>query len=120
MELKKDRRIAFVVNRQYGFVMSEQQTSELNIEYIAELARLRLTAEEKQEFSQQLGEILQYFERLKTVDVSGVEPTAHAHPLYNVWAEDVPGAVLTPEEALMNAPAVRDNQVVVARIVDES
>lgn len=100
--------------------MSKEENSQLDIEYIAELARLQLTEEEKQVFTEQLNEILQYFERLNTVDVSGVEPTAHAHPLSNVWEEDVPGATLTPEEALMNAPAVRDNQVVVARIVDES
>ncbi|MEO6994921.1 MAG: Asp-tRNA(Asn)/Glu-tRNA(Gln) amidotransferase subunit GatC, partial [Lacunisphaera sp.] len=54
---------------------------EMNIEYVANLARLALTDAEKTRFAQQLGEILHYVEKLKQVDVTGVEPMAHASPV---------------------------------------
>ena len=50
---------------------------DLNLDYVANLARLALTGAEKAEFAQQLGDILHYVEKLKQVDVSGVEPMAH-------------------------------------------
>lgn len=93
-------------------------TQQMDIDYVARLARLALTDEEKKAYGAQLGDILAYFEKLAAVDVEGVEPTAHAFPLHNVWEEDEPRAGFTPEEALLNAPAARDNQVVVPKVVD--
>lgn len=92
--------------------------TDLNIDHVAELARLALTPEEKAKFSAQLQDILAYIEHLKEVDVSQVEPTAHAQPLYNVWREDVPGAALPVEKALQNAPAQRDNMIAVPKVVE--
>ena len=65
--------------------------SDLNLDYVANLARLALTEEEKREFARQLGDILHYVEKLRQVDVTGVEPMAHASPVFNVWAADVAG-----------------------------
>lgn len=93
-------------------------TSDLNIDRVAELARIALTPEEKAEFAAQLGEVLQHVEQLKKVDVSGVEPTAHAFAVENVWADDVAQEGLPVEEALRNAPAQRDNMVVVPKVVE--
>ena len=81
----------------------------MNIEYVANLARLALTDAEKTKFTQQLGDILHYVEKLKQVDVSGVEPMAHASPVFNIWAADVTVAGLPVEKALQNAPAQRDH-----------
>jgi aspartyl-tRNA(Asn)/glutamyl-tRNA(Gln) amidotransferase subunit C len=92
--------------------------SEINIDYVANLARLALTPEEKTRYARQLGDILHYVEKLKEVDVTGVEPTAHAAPIFNVWREDVPQSGLTAEEALRNAPAQRQNMVVVPKVVE--
>jgi len=92
--------------------------TDLNIDHVAHLARLALTAEEKVKFAAQIGDILAYVEQLKQVDVSGVEPTAHAFPIYNVWAEDVPQPGLPVEAALKNAPAERDNMFVVPKVVE--
>lgn len=92
--------------------------TDLNIDHVAKLARLALTPEEKEKFSAQLGDILSYIEHLKEVDVSQVEATAHAFPLYNVWREDVPKEGLPVEKALMNAPAQRDNMVIVPKVVE--
>jgi len=92
--------------------------TDLNIDHVAHLARLALTPEEKAKFATQLGDVLAYIEQLKKVDVSGVEPTAHAFPVYNVWADDVAQAGLPVEAALKNAPAQRNNMVVVPKVVE--
>jgi aspartyl-tRNA(Asn)/glutamyl-tRNA(Gln) amidotransferase subunit C len=92
--------------------------SHLNIDYVANLARLELTAGEKQKFAQQLGDILHYVDKLNQVDVTGVEPMAHAAPVYNVWQEDVARPGLPVASALRNAPEQREQQIVVPKVVD--
>ena len=90
----------------------------LNIDHIAKLARLALTPEEKEKFSHQLGDVLHHIEQLGKVDVSGIEPTAHAFAVTNVWAEDVARPGLPVELALKNAPAQRDHMIVVPKVVE--
>ena len=92
--------------------------TDLNIDHVAHLARIALTEEEKTKFAEQLSDVLRYIEHLKQVDVSQVEATAHAFPVYNVWADDVPQAGLPVELALMNAPAQRDNMIAVPKVVE--
>lgn len=92
--------------------------TDLNIDHVAHLARLALTPEEKAKFATQLGDVLAYIEQLKKVDVTGVEPTAHAFPVYNVWADDVAQSGLPVEAALKNAPAQRNNMIVVPKVVE--
>ncbi len=94
------------------------QSADLNIDHVAHLARLALTPEEKATFAQQLGDVLHHIEQLETVDVTGVEPTAHAAPVFNVWADDVVQAGLPVELALKNAPSQRDHMVVVPKVVE--
>lgn len=90
----------------------------MNIEYVANLARLELTNAEKIRFARQLGEILHYVEKLNGVDVSGVEPMAHASPVFNVWGADVPSAGLPVEKALQNAPDRRDNLIAIPKVME--
>ncbi|MBI5382014.1 MAG: Asp-tRNA(Asn)/Glu-tRNA(Gln) amidotransferase subunit GatC [Opitutae bacterium] len=92
--------------------------TDLNIDHVAHLARIALTPEEKTQFAAQLGDVLAYIEQLKTVDIAGIEPTAHAFPIYNVWADDVARPGLPVEAALRNAPAQRDNMIVVPKVVE--
>jgi aspartyl-tRNA(Asn)/glutamyl-tRNA(Gln) amidotransferase subunit C len=92
--------------------------TDLNIDHVANLARLALTVEEKARFAAQLGDVLKNIEELKQVDVSGVEATAHGFPIYNVWSEDEPRPGLTVEQVLRNAPAKRSNQFVVPKVVE--
>ncbi len=92
--------------------------SDLNIDRVAKLARIALTPEEKAIFSQQLGSVLHHIEQLGQVDVAGVEPSAHAFAVDNVWQEDVARPGLTVEQALRNAPAQRDNMIVVPKVVE--
>jgi len=94
------------------------QPADLNIDRIAELSRLALTPEEKARFSAQLGSVLGHIEQLAKVDVTGIEPTAHAFPLYNVWAADIAQPGLAVADALRNAPAQRDNMMLVPKVVE--
>lgn len=93
-------------------------SGQLDIGHVAHLARLKLKTGEAADFQKQLAYVLAHFERLKEVDVSHVEPTAHAFPVYNVWADDVAQAGLPVEAALKNAPAQRDHMIVVPKVVE--
>lgn len=91
---------------------------EIDIKYVAHLARLALTPEEEAKFGAQLGPVLGYVEKLKEVDVSGVEPTAHAVPLVNVTRPDDVRPSMSNEDALRNAPAQANGLFIVPRIVE--
>ena len=90
----------------------------INIDQLATLSRLALTPDEKAKFSAQIGDILGHIEQLKQVDVDGVEPTAHATPIFNVLQADEPRPGLPVEDALRNAPAQRDHRGLVPRVVE--
>ncbi len=92
--------------------------ADLNIDRVAKLARIALTPEEKATFSQQLGQVLHHIEQLSKLDVSGVEPSAHAFAVHNVWQNDVARPGLPVDQALRNAPAQRDNMIVVPKVVE--
>lgn len=92
--------------------------TEIDIDKVAKLARLDLSDEEKQTYAAQLGQVLEHMEKLNALDLDDVEPTAHSFPLSNVLDEDEPQPGFTPEEALRNAPAARENQVVVPKVVE--
>jgi aspartyl-tRNA(Asn)/glutamyl-tRNA(Gln) amidotransferase subunit C len=91
---------------------------DLKLDHVANLARINLTPEEKERYAAQLGDVLSYIAQLNEVNVDGVEPTAHAFPVVNVWAEDVPEPGLSVEDALRNAPEKRDNMIVVPKVVE--
>ena len=92
--------------------------TDLNVKYVAHLARLSLTPEEEQKFAAQLGQVLGYIEKLRQIDVSRVEPTAHATPLSNIMRSDERRPPLSNEEALRNAPASANGLFVVPKIVE--
>ena len=92
--------------------------SSIDIQYVAQLARLNLSPAEQEQLGAQLGSILGYIEKLREVDVSGVEPTAHAFPLVNVTRPDEPRPSLPHEEALRNAPAAANGLFIVPKIVE--
>ncbi len=91
---------------------------EFDIQYVAHLARLALTPEEATKFGAQLGQILEYVKKLQELDVSQVEPTAHAVPLVNVLRPDEVRPSLPPAQALRNAPAQANGLFVVPKIVE--
>jgi aspartyl-tRNA(Asn)/glutamyl-tRNA(Gln) amidotransferase subunit C len=75
-----------------------------DVRHVAKLARLALDDEQLGRFTPQLESILEYVDQIRAVDVSGVEPMAHALPLANVLREDVVEASLPIEQVLRNAP----------------
>ena len=78
------------------------------VKHVAKLARLELTEEEVNKYSQQLGSILEYVEQMNKIDTTGIEPMPHAIPVYNVMREDIVKYEQTKEEMMANAPFEED------------
>ena len=91
---------------------------DLDITYIANLARIELPPEELIKLDQQLPQILEYVAKLNSVDVANVEPTAHPFPMNNVTRADEVRPSLPNEVALANAPAQANGLFVVPKIVE--
>lgn len=92
---------------------------DLDINYVAHLARLELSEEEKNQLGRQLNQILAYVEKLKELDVTGVEPTAHAATLQNVLREDEARTTETDRNLyLRNAPEQARGLFIVPKIVE--
>ena len=91
---------------------------DLDVRYIARLARLELSDEEVARYQTQLGDVLTFVEALRKVDVSAVEPTAHASPVFNVFRQDEARTSFTPKEALANAPRQANDLFVVTKVVE--
>lgn len=86
------------------------------VEHVAKLARLALSEEEKKKYAQQLAKIIDYFDQLKAVDTSGVEPLAHAQSIFNVLRDDE--VIVPPGRDLLleNAPEKENGYFRVPRI----
>ena len=93
-------------------------TGDLDVKYVAHLARLALTPDEEKKLGAQLGHILGYIEKLRELDVTNVEPTAHAVPMVNVTRADEIRPSLLHDDALRNAPKKAGGLFVVPKIVE--
>ena len=89
------------------------------VKHVARLARLALDDGEIVTLQGELNALLGHFADIVGVDLTGIEPAAHAVPLQNVWADDVPRPGLSREAALRNAPASRAGLFVVPMIIEE-
>jgi len=76
----------------------------MDVEKVAQLARLRFSEEEKRDLASKLNDILSYMEQLNRLDTEDVEPTAHVLPLKNVFREDLVVPSMAQKELLVNAP----------------
>jgi aspartyl-tRNA(Asn)/glutamyl-tRNA(Gln) amidotransferase subunit C len=94
------------------------KATDFDVAYVSKLARLNLTDEEIQRFQKQLADVLKYAEKLREVDVSNVEATAHGVPMFNVFREDEPCDWFTAEEALSNAPHKANQLFIVTKVVE--
>ena len=90
-----------------------------DVEHVAELARLELTAAEKEQFIAQLNSILTYVDQLNELDTTDVEPTSHVIPMSNVFRDDEACASLDRELVLLNAPEESHFFFKVPRIIEE-
>jgi aspartyl-tRNA(Asn)/glutamyl-tRNA(Gln) amidotransferase subunit C len=93
-------------------------TSELNVAYVARLARINLTEAEAELFQKQLNDVLKYIDQLRQPDVSHVEAAAHVLPIFNVFREDAPRDWFTAEQALSNAPRQANGLFIVPKVVE--
>jgi aspartyl-tRNA(Asn)/glutamyl-tRNA(Gln) amidotransferase subunit C len=93
-------------------------SADIDIKYVAHLARLQLAPDEEKKLGAQLEHILGYIEKLNQLDVSGVEPTAHAVPMVNVARPDEIRPSLPHDDALRNAPAQANGLFIVPKIVE--
>lgn len=91
---------------------------ELDVSYVARLARLDLSPEEIAEYQTQLADVLKYADALRQVNVEGVEPTAHASAVFNVFREDAVQESLPAAKALENAPRQANSLFVVTKVVE--
>jgi aspartyl-tRNA(Asn)/glutamyl-tRNA(Gln) amidotransferase subunit C len=90
----------------------------LDIQRIATLSRLKLSAEEAANYEAQLSKILDHMDVLEKHDLSGVEPSAHAMPVFDVWREDAARPCFTAEQALANAPRQSADQFMIGKVVE--
>ena len=81
-----------------------QNAGLIDIENVANLARLSLTDEEKRRLPDEMGDIIAFANQLAAIDTEGVPITAHVVPLRNVFREDIPAENFTREQMLFNAP----------------
>lgn len=89
-----------------------------DVQKVALLARLELEPDELERQATHINRLLEHFEELQGIDVTGVDPTLHSNPMQNVFREDVVHASLVREDLLANAPAVQDGCVLVPRIIE--
>jgi len=89
-----------------------------DVRKVALLARLELDEDEIASQTAHLNNLISQFEVLQSLDVSGVEPTSHSIPMFNVFREDVARPSLPREDVLANAPEARDGCFIVPRIVE--
>lgn len=90
----------------------------LDVSYVAELSRLKLSPDEIECFQKQLGDIVGYIQQLQKVDLSSVEEKGDAPDFKNNLRLDVMGESLSPAQALLNAPLKTENLLLVPKIVE--
>lgn len=88
------------------------------VKHVARLARLKLSEEEVETFTGQMGAILAYIEKLNELDTDGIVPTAHAVPMENAFREDIERTSIGIEQALANAPERVDGFFRVPKVIE--
>lgn len=98
---------------------STPRITRADVEHVARLARLGLTSDELDRFTEQLGSILEHAAAVAALDLDDVAPTAHPLALANAFRADEPRPGLSRDEVLAAAPAAEDGRFRVPRILDE-
>ena len=93
--------------------------SKTTVEHVAQLAKLKFSADEINQFTNQLGDIIDMVERLESVDTTDVPATTHGYALQNVWREDAPETGDNREKLFKNVKAERDGLIQVPAIMED-
>jgi len=88
------------------------------VKYTANLARIELSDKELDHFTDQLGRILAYVDKLNTLNVAKFEPTSHVLEMKNVYRDDVVKKSLSASEVIQNSPSKENNLFKVPKIID--
>ena len=99
--------------------MMTEPISEKEVAHVAHLARLRLSDEELEIFTRQLGAVLEHAKDVEALQLDGIEPMSHPFPLENVTREDEVGEMLDRDKVLDQAPAAEDGRFQVPRILGD-
>jgi aspartyl-tRNA(Asn)/glutamyl-tRNA(Gln) amidotransferase subunit C len=99
--------------------MAEPRISPEDVRHVARLARLALSEDELERMRAEMSAILDYMDKLTSLDTKGVEPTSHAVPLRNVLRADEPVPSLPVDDMLANAPDRDGDTFRVPRIIEE-
>lgn len=92
--------------------------STADVEYVAKLARLEVSNQEKEKFTAQLNDILLYIDKLNELNTTGVAPMSHAIAVTNAFREDTVHESLGTEKALANAPDARGEFFRVPKVIE--
>ena len=92
--------------------------SDETIEYVGILAKLELSAQEREQAKKDIGRMLDYIDKLNELDTSQVEPLSHVFPVHNVFREDVVTNQDQRDAILANAPACKDGSFKVPKTVE--
>lgn len=90
-----------------------------DVEYAAGLAKLKLDEDEKEKYTEQIGQILDYADKLNELDTDDVVPTAYTVPMKNVLREDKVQKSLSQEKSLKNAPDQKDGHFRAPKIMSD-
>src|SRR3954451_18889204 len=97
-----------------------ERISRADVAHVARLARLDLTDDELEEYTKQLGAVLEHAADVASLDIADVPPTHHPLPLVNVLRDDEPTPCLDRDEVLAEAPEAEDGRFRVPRILSEA
>lgn len=92
--------------------------AQIDIDYVAKLARLKLDPAERERLSLQLENILSYVQKLNELKTDTVDPTQHILPVQNVTRPDEIKSSLPPSAVLNHAPKTRDNFFIVPQVIE--
>lgn len=90
----------------------------IDIQHVAKLSRLALTAEEAAHYEKQLDGVLEYIATLTAHDLGDVEPTSHALPVHDVMRPDVSRPGFSQEQCLSNAPKRVGDQFQIPKVIE--
>ena len=118
--LTRKQRAEAQVRKSGKYAQSAHQNtiSDEMIDYVGILAKLELSPEEKERAKKDMGEMLDYIDKLNELDTTGIEPMSHIFPMTNVFREDVVTNGDDSENMLQNAPEVKNGSYVVPKTVE--
>jgi aspartyl-tRNA(Asn)/glutamyl-tRNA(Gln) amidotransferase subunit C len=93
--------------------------SKEDVKKVAELARLEFNEAQTEKFTEQMGNILDYIEKLNELDTDNVEPTSHVLDISTPLRDDKVQKLLTIDEVLQNAPESEDDFFVVPQVIED-